>query len=72
MPGVWFELMIPVLERPKTVRASNRSATGTGRNEKYRKQILEQGNKPYRRQKHAEGECVQNYVKDLKKRRSLK
>jgi len=30
MPRVGFESMIPVFERSKTVRASDRSATGTG------------------------------------------
>jgi hypothetical protein len=31
MPRVGFELTIPVSERPKTVRASDRSAIGTGK-----------------------------------------
>jgi hypothetical protein len=30
MPGVEFEPMIPVFERPKTVRTSDRSTSGTG------------------------------------------
>jgi hypothetical protein len=30
MPRVGFEPKIPVFERPKTVRDSDRSATGTG------------------------------------------
>jgi hypothetical protein len=30
MPGVRFEPTIPMFERPKTVRALHREATGTG------------------------------------------
>jgi len=30
MPRVGFEFIIPVFERPKTVRASDRSAVETG------------------------------------------
>jgi hypothetical protein len=35
MPRVEFEPTIPVFERPKKVRASDRAATGTGKESKY-------------------------------------